>query len=133
MDSAPDLTCNEGTGQHAVDGDEATHNPLAATDGLPACLVVRIVGSWVWAWLACSGLLHSARVSPRPSGGVRRYVRLASSSRTGRAIPLSSCSPNSAKRTPWGGTDSATLWLTNTCPALAWAAIRAARLTVRPK
>jgi hypothetical protein len=30
-----------------MDGWEPTHNPLAATDGLPACLVVRIVGSCV--------------------------------------------------------------------------------------
>jgi hypothetical protein len=61
------------------------------------------------------------------------HARQASSSRTGRAKPLSGSSPSCTKRTPWGGAESATLWLTSTCPALAWAAIRAARLTVRPK
>jgi hypothetical protein len=60
-------------------------------------------------------------------------ARHASSSRTGRAKPLSGNSPSSTKRTPWGGAESATRWLTRTWPALAWAAIRAARLTVRPK
>jgi hypothetical protein len=30
LDSAPDLTCNDDTAQHAVDGDEATHNRSVA-------------------------------------------------------------------------------------------------------
>jgi hypothetical protein len=75
------------------------------------------------------GLLQSAR----PRRGVRPYARQASSSRTGRANPLSRSSPNSTKATPLGEADSTTLPLTRTCPAPAWAAIRAARLTVRPK
>jgi hypothetical protein len=61
------------------------------------------------------------------------HARQASSSRTGRANPLSGSSSSSTKRTPWGGAESATLWLTRTWPAPAWAAIRAARFTVRPK
>jgi hypothetical protein len=40
---------------------------------------------------------------------------------------------NSTKVTPWGAANSATLGLTSTCPGPARAAMRAARLTVRPK
>ena len=47
LDSPPDLPCKDSTAHDVVDGWEPTHNPLAATDGLPACLVVRIVGSCV--------------------------------------------------------------------------------------
>jgi hypothetical protein len=61
------------------------------------------------------------------------YARQASSSRTGRANPSSRSSPNATKLTPSGEADSTTLSLTSTCPAPAWAASRAARLTVRPK
>ncbi len=57
----------------------------------------------------------------------------ASSTRTGRAIPLNRSLPRSTKLTPVGETDSTTLSLTRTCPAPARAAIRAARFTVRPK
>jgi hypothetical protein len=73
--------------------------------------------------------VHHARVLH----GQEVYARQASSSRTGRAIPLSRSSPNSTKLTPSGEADSATLWLTSTWPGPARAAIRAARLTVRPK
>jgi len=63
----------------------------------------------------------------------RRYARRASSSRTGWGMPSSCTCPSSTKVTPWGGARSTTLWLTSTWPAPARAAMRAARLTVRPK
>jgi hypothetical protein len=66
-------------------------------------------------------------------GSCLRYARRASSSRTGPANPSRRRSPNSRKRKPLVGADAATLALTNTWPAPACAAIRAARLTVRPK
>jgi hypothetical protein len=69
----------------------------------------------------------------RPSGGVQGYARRASSNRTGRPIPLSRGSPHATKRTPSGGADSATPSVTRTWLGPARAAMRAARLTVRPK
>jgi hypothetical protein len=55
---------------------------------------------------------------PRRSGGVRRYARRASSSRTGWAMPGSCTCPSSTKVTPWGAF-SATRSLTRTRLALA--------------
>ena len=85
-------------------------------------------------WLTLLGLPHSgeslAEVKPKRQ---TLYARRASSSRTGCTNPFSRSSPSSTRATPAGGADSATLWLTSTCPAVAWAAMRAARLTVRPK
>jgi hypothetical protein len=75
------------------------------------------------------GLLHSGERLTEANV----YTRRASSSRTGRANPSSRSSPSSTKVTPGGGARSATRSLTRTRPALAWAAIRAARFTVRPK
>jgi hypothetical protein len=77
-------------------------------------------------------ILH-ASCDSRSSEGQLCHGPCASSTRIGRAIPLRRSSPISTKLTPSGGGDSTTLWLTRTCPAPARAAIRAARLTVRPK
>jgi hypothetical protein len=66
------------------------------------------------------------------SAELSRYARRASSSRTGWAMPCSCTCSSSTKVTPWGAR-SATRSLTRTRLALAWAAIRAARFTVRPK
>jgi hypothetical protein len=83
--------------------------------------------------MGCADLDHLVFLPAGDAALSDQDRRRASSSRTGWANPWRRTSPTSANATPGGGGDSVTLPETSTRPAPAWAAIRAARLTVRPK